>query len=57
VEKRTVRMGPALATPTEALIIKHHLVNINRKFSPYAIEAVLEKMEREAMAEEKKVAA
>jgi len=50
-------MGPALATPTEALIIKHHLVNINRKFSPYAIEAVLEKMEREAMAEEKKVAA
>lgn len=47
VEKRTVKLPPPYATESEALQIKHHLVDLGRRFSAYAIEAIKEKMERD----------
>ncbi len=48
VDKRNVKLPPPLATEKEARDIKHFLIDAGRSFSSYALEAVLEKMARDA---------
>lgn len=51
VDKRTIKMPPAMATEEESRLIRHHLVDIGRSYSSYSLEAVLEKIARDRKAE------